>query len=266
MRGEALPTRTVCVMAFLDNTVPVAMAHRGFSPDGGENSLAAFRRAVDIGYRYVETDVRVTSDGVALAFHDASLDRVTDMTGLVSASRWSSVRHARIGGTEPIPLLADLLDSWPELMVNIDVKSDAGVAPTVQVIRRTNAGARVCVGAFSDRRIARLRASLPPEVCTSIGPAAAVRLRVASRRGLGAFGGRGDGRCAQLPARIGRRRLIDARLVNAAHELGLKVHAWTVNEPTEMVRLLNLGVDGIISDRCDELRDILIGRDQWPTR
>jgi glycerophosphoryl diester phosphodiesterase len=253
-------------MAFLDNTAPIAMAHRGFSPDGGENSLSAFQRAVDIGYRYVETDVRVTSDGVALAFHDSALDRVTDMKGLVIASRWSSVRHARIGGVEPIPQLAEVLDSWPDLMVNIDVKSDAGVAPTVDVIRRINAGSRVCVGAFSDRRIARLRASLPPDVCTSIGPAAAVRLCVASRRGLGPFARRGDGRCAQLPARIGRRQVIDARLLTAAHERGLKVHAWTVNEPTEMIRLLDLGVDGIITDCCDVLRDVLIGRDQWPSR
>lgn len=252
---------------FLDATYPIAMAHRGFSPVGGENSIAAFQRAVDLGYRYVETDVRVTADGVALAFHDASLDRVTDARGLVSRLPWSVVRLARIGGTEPIALLADVLGTWPDVFVNIDVKSDAGVQPTVDVIARTRSADRICVGAFSDRRVTRLRTALGPDVCTSVGPAAAARLRVTSRPGLLRLrGGVRDRSVAQLPARIGSRVLIDARLIDAAHAVGLPVHAWTVNDRAEMVRLLDLGVDGIITDRSEVLRDVLIERGQWPTR
>ena len=85
---------------FLDAPVPVAFSHRGFAPDGGENSMAAFERAVALGYRYLETDVRVTSDGVALAFHDSTLDRVTDQRGRVADLPWAQVRHARIDGRE----------------------------------------------------------------------------------------------------------------------------------------------------------------------
>jgi glycerophosphoryl diester phosphodiesterase len=250
-------------MGFLDSDTPIAMAHRGYSPAGGENSLAAFQRAIDLGYSYLETDARVTSDGVALAFHDSTLDRVTDASGIVRALPWSVVRTARIGGEEPIALLADVLDAWPLAKINIDVKSDAGIDATVDVIRRTRSANRVCVGAFSDRRVAKLRAALGPSVCTSIGPAAAIRLRLMSRRGKRPSAAQATRRCAQLPARIGRRIVIDTRLVDAGHELGLPVHAWTVNDRAEMVRLLDLGVDGIISDRCEILRDVLRERGQW---
>jgi glycerophosphoryl diester phosphodiesterase len=248
---------------FLDARTPIAMAHRGYSPDGGENSLAAFARAVELGYRYLETDVRVTADGVALAFHDAALDRVTDARGRLSRLTWADVRAARIGGVEPIPQLADVLATWPDVRVNIDVKSDAGVVPTVEAIRRTGSARRVCVGAFSDRRIGRLRAVLGPAVCTAIGPREAVRLRLRSRAGLGVR--RVEDRCAQLPARLAGRPVVDAKLISTARRAGLAVHAWTVNERDEMIRLLELGVDGIITDRCDILKDVLTERGQWPT-
>src|SRR5436309_11628749 len=117
---------------FLDAAAPIAFAHRGFSRDGHENSMAAFEAAVALGYRYLETDVRVTADGVALAFHDATLDRVTNRSGRIADLPWAQVRNARIGGVEPIPLLADLLAAWPEVCVNIDVKSDRGVLAAVE--------------------------------------------------------------------------------------------------------------------------------------
>jgi glycerophosphoryl diester phosphodiesterase len=221
---------------FLDAPTPHAFAHRGFAPDGAENSLAAFERAVALGYRYLETDVRVTADGVALAFHDASLDRVTDRRGRIADLPWSQVRRARIAGREPIPLLAD----------------------------RTGSVRRVCVGAFSTRRIEAVQQALGPQLCTSLGPRAALRLRLPGgaappRRPLTA-------RCAQVPARIGRRVFLDARYLAAAHARGLAVHAWTVNDEREMVRLLDLGVDGIMTDRADVLRDVLTRRGQWSTR
>src|SRR6185437_3538047 len=157
-------------MAFLDGTTPLAFAHRGFAPDGAENSMAAFQRAVDLGYRYLETDVRVTADGVALAFHDAGLDRVTDHRGRLDQLSWDTVKHARIAGREPIPELRDLLGCWPDVRINLDVKSDRAIAPTVEAVRRTNSIERVCIGAFSTGRIAAVRAALGAALCTSLGP------------------------------------------------------------------------------------------------
>jgi glycerophosphoryl diester phosphodiesterase len=245
---------------FLDAQPPIAFAHRGFAPDGDENSMAAFERAVRLGYRYLETDVRVTADGVALAFHDARLNRVTDHVGRVAELPWAQVRHARIGGREAIPLLTDLLAAWPDVCINLDVKADRGVGPVVDAIRQTGSLDRVCVGAFSTARIETVRRALGPRLCTSLGPRAALRLKWRRRSG----GILLSGCCAQVPARIGRRVFIDARYLAAAHAVGVPVHAWTVNDPVEMARLLDLGVDGIMTDRADVLRDLLAARGQWP--
>lgn len=244
---------------FLDAPGPAAFAHRGFAPDGGENSMAAFERAVGLGYRYLETDVRVTADGVALAFHDASLDRVTDARGRIDRLPWSQVRQARIAGREPIPLLTDVLAAWPDVRVNLDVKSDRAIAATVDAVRRTGSLDRICVGAFSTARVSAVRRALGPRLCTALGPREALGLRVTPRR----LGAGLAGRCAQVPARIGPTALVDRRYVAAARRLGVAVHVWTVNSEPEMHRLLELGVDGIMTDRADVLRDVLVARGQW---
>ena len=244
-------------MAFLDGPRPYAVAHRGFAPNGDENSMAAFQRAVDLGYTYLETDVRVTADGVALAFHDATLDRLTDHRGRVDAVPWALARRARIAGAEPIALLADVLATWPHARVNIDVKSRRAIQATIDVVRRTRAADRVCIGAFATRRIRAVRQALGAAVCTSYGPAAVVSLRVAGRAR-----GRGAG-CIEAPAVVGGRRFIDARYVRAAHTAGLPLIAYTVNVRAEMHRLLDLGVDGLMTDRADLLRAVLQERGQW---
>lgn len=251
-------------MPFLDAPSPVAFSHRGFAPDGGENSMAAFERAVALGYRYLETDVRVTSDGVALAFHDSTLDRVTDQRGRVADLPWAQVRHARIDGRERIPVLAELIDAWPDTFVNIDIKAEHSIGPTIDAIRRTHSLERVCVGAFSGSRVAAVRRVLGPRLCTSLGPREALALRAGP--GLRKSAGRVLGRCAQVPARIGRIPFVDARYLSAAHRLGLPVHAWTVNDRAEMIRLLDLGVDGLMTDAADVLRTLLIERGQWSTQ
>jgi glycerophosphoryl diester phosphodiesterase len=244
---------------FLDAPTPLAFAHRGFAPGGAENSMAAFERAVELGYRYLETDVRVTADGVALAFHDARLERTTDGHGRIEALPWSRVRTARIAGAEPIPLLTEVLDAWPDVRVNLDVKSERGIDPAIEAILRTGAAPRICIAAFSGRRLGVLRARLGPDVCSGLGPAEVVSLRAA--RGPAAE--RLRGRCAQVPARVGRWAFVDRGYLDAAHARGVQVHAWTVNDRAEMTRLLDLGVDGIMTDRADVLREVLIQRSAW---
>ena len=221
--------------------------------------MAAFQAAVDLGFRYLETDVRVTADGVALAFHDATLDRVTDGRGRIDRLPWSTVRTARIGGQEPIPELRDVLGAWPDVCVNLDVKAGSGVAATVDAIRATGTLARVCVSSFSERRLRAVRRVLGPDLVTGLPPREALSLRL-TRWPLAA-GLRG--RCAQVPARIGVVPLVDAGYLAAARRLGVRVHVWTVDDPVEMTRLLDLGVDGIMTDRADLLRDVLRGRGQW---
>ena len=250
-------------MGFLDTSGPIAFAHRGFALDGAENSMRAFQQAVDLGYRYLETDVRVSADGVAFTFHDARLDRVTDRSGPIARLDAQTIGAARIGGTEPIPRLDDVLGTWPDVRFNLDLKHERSIAATIAAIRRAGALERVCIGAFSDGRVAAAQRVLGAGICTSLGPRAAVRLRLASR--VGRLPTPPAGSCVQVPYRLGRIVFTDQRLVDTAHELGLPVHVWTVNEPFDMHRVLDLGVDGVMTDRADLLRDVLIGRGQWPT-
>ena len=245
--------------AYLDWPAPIPWAHRGGASEVPENTLPAFEHAVRLGYRYVETDVHVTSDGELLAFHDDVLDRVTDRTGVIAELPWSVVQEARVDGTEPIPLLEDLLGTWPDLRVNIDPKHDAAVDPLVEVLRRTGAVDRVCVGAFSDERLARVRDALPG-ICTSLGPGGSLQLGLAA---TGQQVGELEAPCAQLPPTYGDTPVVTPEVVAEAHRRGMHVHVWTIDEPEEMARLLDLGVDGLMTDRPAVLKEVLRSRGQW---
>jgi glycerophosphoryl diester phosphodiesterase len=244
------------------------IAHRGFSPDGAENSMTAFQAAVDLGYRHLETDVQVTGDGVALAFHDAILDRVTNSCGELRRLSWPQVRTARILGREPIPRLEEVLSAFgDEVSVNIDVKSDAAVGPTLDAIRRTNAWHRIRLASFSPARLLQLRRSAGPGTASTLTATEVFALRHARFGGLhGWFSPpRRPGLAAQVPPRLGPLEVLQPRFLAAARARGIEVHAWTVNRRSEMIRLLELGVDAIITDRADLLRDLLTERGQWQT-
>ncbi len=247
---------------FLDHHGPLAVAHRGGTEVAPENTLAAFRAATDEGFRYLETDVHLTSDGVLVAFHDDELDRVTDGSGVLAQLPWAEVRQARIGGTEPIPTLDELLEEFPDARFNIDPKSDHVVVALVRALRRHDAVDRVCIGAFSDARLRRLRSLLGPDLCTSAGPKEIAGLVAASRTGAGAAG-RAGYRCVQVPVRHRRVEIVTPAFVATAHAAGCPVHVWTIDEPDEMHRLLDLGVDGIMTDRPSVLKQVLSQRGAW---
>ena len=245
---------------FLDHPGVLAFAHRGGTGAWPENTLAAFRHAVGLGYRYLETDVHLTADGAVVAFHDDSLDRLTDRTGRIADLSWDEVSEARVAGTQPVPLLAELLDEFPEAGINIDPKHDAVVEPLARVLRDAGALRRVCIGAFSDRRIQRCRDLLGSGLCTSAGPRAVGRFRLAN---FGLPLPSPPWRCLQVPVRAGGMRLVDRRFIDSAHRRILQVHIWTVDDPDEMHDLLDIGVDGIMTDQPAVLRDVLIQRGAW---
>jgi glycerophosphoryl diester phosphodiesterase len=224
--------------------------------------MAAFADAVALGYRYVETDVHATSDGRLVAFHDRTLDRVTDAVGAIAELPWDRVAAARVAGEHPVPLLEHVLEEFADLRVNIDVKADSAVGPLASTIQRTGSIDRVCVGSFSDRRLARVRAALGSRLCTSMGPRAVFRLR--SRAWLRQRNASPTGAaCVQVPPRAAGLAVVDMRFVAAAHASGLPVHVWTIDAAAEMSQLLDLGVDGIMTDAPAILRDVLIARGQW---
>lgn len=252
--------------------LPIAMAHRGFSADGLENSMAAFRAGVDLGFRYLETDVHTTADGVLLLFHDESLDRVTDGSGKVAELPHAEVAKARIGGQEPIPTFDELVTGLPEARLNLDVKDWSSVRSTAAAIERHQVHHRVLVTSFSDRRRRAVLKLLSRPVASSagvgsnalftlLGPALPRPVfRRLMRRVLR------DVHALQVPVRYGRLPVVTRGFLRRAHDLGLVVHVWTINEEDEMHRLLELGVDGIVTDRADLLRDVLMRRGQWPHR
>jgi glycerophosphoryl diester phosphodiesterase len=248
---------------FLDAPTPLAFAHRGGAAAGDENTAEAFGRAVTMGYRYLETDTHATADGVPVVFHDATLDRMLGRPGRVATLRYADLASIRVGGQSVVPRLADVLDAWPQVRFNIDVKADSAVDATVGLIRRAGAVDRVLLASFSDARVARMRAALGPALATSLGSRAVARLWVASRVGRGAGRLPALAAAAQVPVRSGRLRVVDRRFLGLAHRLGLQVHVWTIDEPAEMHELLDLGVDGIMTDHIDVLREVYAARGVW---
>ena len=291
--------------AFLDHPGPLAFAHRGGAAHAPENSWRAFEHAVGLGYEYLETDVQATADGVLIAFHDRTLDRVTGQPGRVCRLTLKEIAAARIGGTEPIPVLEDVLAAWPDVRFNIDVKDAPAVAPLAGVLRRTNAWDRVCVVSFSASRLRAARRALDRPVCMAASPLGTAMVRLggplpsagpggphrygfkrrsvagpmaaaARRPGVpgvpGAVAGpsprplaerlAGAGvRCLQVPVPVAT-----PSFIGRAHKLGLQVHVWTVNDRPTMEGLLDLGVDGIMTDETVALREVLIRRAQWYPR
>ncbi len=240
-----------------------ALAHRGFSLDGLENSMVAFQAAVDMGYRYVETDAHGTIDGVAVALHDESLDRTTDGTGEVADLPWARVKLARIGGKEPVPMLEDILGTWPELRVNIDVKAESGIVPVADAIEKTKAHDRVCIASFSSARRDATVARLTRRVATSAGTREAAAFFLGGIVRANLAGALRSVDALQIPASMGPIPLLTERHVRTAHAAGKLVHVWTINDPERMAQLLDLGVDGVVSDRADLLKDLLVARGRW---
>ncbi len=250
--------------SYLDSPTPLAVAHRGGSLTssnvGIENSLAAFSHAYAMGYRYLETDVHASSDGRVYAFHDDTLERTTGNPVAIASLSSDAVDAERLGGREPIPTLEQLIEAFPDARLNIDVKSDAAVEETCAVIEDLSAFDRVCLASFDHQRVLRMRQRLPG-VATSASSREATMVKLLPAwllrllRVPGAL-------CLQVPERRGI-RVVTRHFVKRAHALGLQVHVWTVDDADSMNRLLDLGVDGIMTDRTDILKDVLVARGAW---
>lgn len=242
-----------------------AMAHRGgwlsIEDRSRENTWYAFAQAVAEGYRYLETDVHTTADGQLIAFHDSELGRLTNVSGPVNKHTWSELADARVGGSDPISLLEELLTEFSGTYFNIDLKDEAAVTVLPPLLAKLKAEERVCVASFSTRRLRHFRA-LAPNVLTATTPVEAAWYTVGfglRRRRLGA------GAVMQVPASVASGRLAVVRpdVISAAHEAGCAVHVWTVDERSEMERLIDLGVDGIITNEIGQLKQLLIERGMW---
>ena len=248
--------------AFLDWPGPIAFAHQGGAAEFPGNTMKAFEGAVALGYRYLETDLQATSDGVLITFHNDTLDETTDHSGTISKLPWSVVKEARVGGTEPIARFEDVVAAFPGVRFNIEPKTDQAVGYFIEAVQRLGIIDRICCGSFSDKRLRRIRKELGPDLCTSMGNWTVVRLRLASWLHLKVLG-RTDAACTQVPPKEKIVPVADRRYIHFAHDVGLPVHLWTIDEADEMNRLLDLGADGIMTDKPSVLKDVLMQRGQW---
>jgi glycerophosphoryl diester phosphodiesterase len=238
---------------YLQSEGPVAIAHRGGALEAPENTMESFIAASDLGFRYLETDAQLTADGTVVAFHDASIDRVSDQTGAISNWTWEALAQVPINKFGRLSTVSDLLTTFPEHRFNIDAKSTAVVESLLHVVRDANAFDRVCFGSFSNKRVAKLRSLGPSNICTSFAPGGIARQLLRSYRQILASA---PGDAVQVPPEFKGIRLLTERFIKQAHADDLAVHAWTIDEPHEMHRLLDLGVDGIMTDRPSVLKAV----------
>lgn len=248
---------------FLDWPAPIPFAHRGGASEAPENTLAAFEHAVALGYRYLETDVHLSADGVLMAFHDADLARTCGVARSIADMTADELSEVRVDGRASIPQMGQLFERFPEARFNIDCKSDAAVEPLAQMIEQHEALDRVCLGAFSHARLVRLRSILGPGLLSCLSPQEVALLRLTGRL-------RGSAqRVAQVPTGQAVPRttrtftVVTPGFIANARRRGVAVHVWTIDDPAEMHRLLDMGVGGIMTDRPEILRDVLVERGAW---
>lgn len=248
--------------SFFELGRPLALAHQGGAKEAIDNSSEAFANAHQLGYRYLDIDLQVTSDGIVVAHHDETLERVTGLTGAVAERGWDELSAARLPNGEALARFDDLCDAYPDAYWNIELKSDHAIGPTVELIRRRELGPRVCLSTFSDKRMKTLRRAV-----SGLGPAtstpkyATLWLRISSYLSVLPYRTAAD--VSQAPIENKGITILDERFVRRAHTAGVAVIAWTIDEPDEMHRLLDFGVDGINSDVPTVLKQVLEERDQW---
>lgn len=247
---------------FLEGALPTVMAHRGgvgdapVMPDGEavpENSDLAFTRSVGLGIRYLESDIRSTVDGVAVLHHDEDLLRVAYYGARVHDLTWAEVSRIRLPAGARLMRLDEALITWPGIRWNLDVKDDRSVDATVQVVQRAKALDRVCIASFSRARLHRLRTLLGPEAatCATWAEVGMILRLPGSSKVLRQWWSRKPGRpvVVQVPPAALGLPLLSRGSVAAAHAVGLQVHAWTINDTNQMSRLLDIGVDALITDQ-----------------
>ncbi|MEV8215377.1 glycerophosphodiester phosphodiesterase family protein [Leifsonia sp. NPDC077715] len=248
-------------MSFLDGRPPRVIAHRGLAIDAPENTLLAFARALTAGATHLETDIHASADGVAVIAHDPDLSRVAARNVQVAQLTMPELRRIDLGHGQGFCSLAEALDAFPQARFNIDVKDARAAAPAVEVIRAARATDRVLITSFSPERRKAVTDHLPG-VASSPAVSEFVPVLLGAKTGVGsAVRSALRGFVAvQVPERRGPVRLVTRRTVGRIHAAGAEVHLWTVNAPNDMIRLLDLGVDGIVTDRCDILRRVVDAR------
>ena len=228
--------------------------HRGGAEEATENTLEAFQHASNMGFTFMETDVQATKDQQIVAFHDVDLSRMANVNKTVDELSFNEIKELNLLGGGKIPTLKELLSSFPSLRFNIDIKTENAVEGTVSIIKDLNAFNRVCIASFSSARLNRIRNIAGPKCCTSMGQNEIVNLLL---RSYSLPFPKSVGHCAQVPVSQWGIPIVTKKFINCAHNENKLVHVWTINEEKEMNNLIDLGVDGLMTDRPSVLHKVL---------
>ncbi|MFI5060411.1 MAG: glycerophosphodiester phosphodiesterase [Actinomycetales bacterium] len=248
-------------MTFLSGPFPRIIAHRGLATEAPENTLLAFLHALNAGATHLETDVHASADGVAVISHDADLSRVAERAVRVGQLTMAELRRIDLGHGQGFCSLADALDAFPEARYNIDIKDERAALPAARAILDARASGRVLITSFDEKR-RRAAADALPGVASSASVIRFLPAILTAKLGLTSLT-RWPLRglvAVQVPERRGPLTLVTRHTVSVLHAAGVEVHVWTVNDPAQMTRLLDLGVDGLVTDRCDVLKALVNSR------
>ena len=233
--------------SFLDSEFQ-GFVHRGDTSIFLENTIEAFQSAVSLGYQYLETDLRETSDGKIITFHDPNLKRITGANITISETKFSDIRMRRLPSRETIPTIDELLEEFPDSFFNMDLKVNQIEEKVLKKINSHNALERVCLGSFNSKTIKKIN-SLEPKILTSMGISQVIKYKFFQKKNLS--------KLIQIPTHWNGIKVITKKFIDRLHNDGLKVHVWTVNKETEMQSLIDLGVDGIMTDNASGLIEVM---------
>ena len=233
--------------SFLDSEFQ-GFVHRGDTSIFLENTIEAFQSAVSLGYLYLETDLRETSDGKIITFHDPNLKRITGANITISETKFSDIRMRRLPSRETIPTIDELLEEFPDSFFNMDLKVNQIEVKVLKKINSHNALERVCLGSFNSKTIKKIN-SLEPKILTSMGISQVIKYKFFQKKNLS--------KLIQIPTHWKGIKVITKKFIDRLHNDGLKVHVWTINKEKEMQSLIDLGVDGIMTDNASGLIKVM---------
>jgi glycerophosphoryl diester phosphodiesterase len=254
-----------------ENSLPLVFAHRGGGGLFPENTLEAFLYSAKMRVDFLELDVHSTADGALVVMHDNTIDRTTNGRGKVSELTLAELKKLDAGylftndggQTFPfrgkgitVPTLTEIFDALPNIRFNIEPKQaePSITKPLCELIRARNMTEKVIVGSFRQTAIDEFRQQCP-EVATSATPSEATTFFAMYKVGL-AKSYTPPMQALQIPKNLGFLNVVSKDFIESAHKLNLQVHVWTINEPTEMKRLIEMNVDGIMTDYPDRLLNL----------
>ena len=244
---------------YLENHKFIAFSHRGGSLENNENTISAFQNSIELGYQYIETDVQSTKDDKLVIFHDNDLKRIANQNINIADINYDDLRNIKIFNNETIPLLKDTIEELKFIKFNIDPKSDRAAIILNSILKKRKDLDRFCIGSFFQHRVNLFRNSFLNKITTSMSKQEVVKLFF--NQYLHLF--KQDTPCIQVPVSFKGIKIITKKLIDFIHIQNKKIHVWTIDDQTEMQRLIDLGVDGIMTDRPSILKDVLIKNNLW---